>query len=592
MKISLSQTKTFKCSDPLVQDQADDIVIWWYGPLVKNTEAPTIPKIIIFVRKIDANGKMGPIFQREAALTHLGLLRIGTIWRNGQSRRRIQYEAQEFDVSYSVGEWKTITPYKTVVNFTKPNPIPIDEYELKYLNDRNYLLDFKLFDGRNLLIPCTEYFVRCYGRSPEVKRVLASYPWEVAQIKLFMPTEGAMEPGTWPVRLAEKLHDEDALFVAHVLYDRHTTNAAKAIYAQIESSGVSTSENRYLKIIPWHTGHAKLEVEGIRVNGGKTFLGLRINGCSEPAGTKIFRDRENSNKTDGTTRAASNEEELSNALGSSKQKAEIAELVDDREPDHGAASLELQEDDFKVLGERREVVDVRRTKQRGNTPEKGWSVKEKSAYSTGEAYGSGKGVGYASIKAHAVMESHGVMRDMWDALRHLQKRHPDVLRSVEWFTFENGFSDAPEPKLVALEAFTVRERGISKAVREWVYIDVNSRIPRGVLVMRIETRSRYVYLIEIQRRKKEKKALNDKAENAEDNFRGLVFEPNDKTAFSEQLHELLDQVRRVKGIVKLLVNKHPGVASVFVHKSAESDNVPQKATVRRVLRDAGVDVPT
>ena len=47
--------------------------------------------------------------RRETVLTHLGLLRIGSVWEKGVSSSRIAYEERKFSVSFSPGGWRIVT---------------------------------------------------------------------------------------------------------------------------------------------------------------------------------------------------------------------------------------------------------------------------------------------------------------------------------------------------------------------------------------------------------------------------------------------------------------------------------------------------
>ena len=80
---------------------------------------------------------------------------------------------------------------------------------------------------------------------------------------------------------------------------------------------------------------------------------------------------------------------------------------------------------------------------------------DETIFSTGEPYGSGKGVGQASIHAPIRLESQGFLRDMWNALLYLQSAYPTAIHSVSWFTFEDGFSTSPDPRLISLEPFGI-----------------------------------------------------------------------------------------------------------------------------------------
>jgi hypothetical protein len=588
MKVSLQKTKTFSIDDSSMGEDSGRLIVWWYGPVTKNPRAQSVPKAIVFFRRLDEEGNLGQIVRRETALTHLGLLRIGSIWNKGVSNSRIELLTEMFDVSFFIDGWKTGSPYNIVHNEKRKNPIPSNEYPLYFSPDKNNLLDFSLPDGRNLLIPCTEFFVRCYGRSTESRRILATYRWEEVQRRLFKPIEEPVLPNTWPIKLASRLYNDDVVFLAHVLYDSYARRAAKNVYGQIESAYKDNAAYVFLEATPWFQSTARLFVAGIPINGGKTFLGLRILGCSDPGGKTILRDREKATlKSDSADADSNGAKERGYPVQKLCQLPDIVNLTDDEEPDHGASSQQIEEESFVVLGEPRKVIDVRRAKRNESTARnviKG----DETLFSTGEAYGSGKGVGYASIHSASVMESQGVLRDMWNAILHFQIIIPGSIQTVEWFTFEDGFSSTLEPKLIMLEEFSDEDLFLENETRKWLYSDVRSGTPRGILVIRITTPLNTIYIFEIQRRLYKSKNKDGTPTIKEEHLTGLVFILDDTKRFSQWVRHFLAQVRHVKGVIQRLTGECPGVAHAFKHTKASDEQVPCEAAVRNALGKFGI----
>ena len=175
--------------------------------------------------------------RRETVLTHLGLLRIGSVWEKGVSSSRIAYEERKFSVSFSPGGWRIVTLDDLRQS---GRSLYTAFHDSNYLPQKNqhktYLIEFDLPDGKHLLIPCTEFFIRVYGRSSEIKRVLATYPWEEVKKRLYRPLDAPASPGTWPVKFTYHVHKHDAILLAHMLYDPYAKRAAKYIYSQFETS--------------------------------------------------------------------------------------------------------------------------------------------------------------------------------------------------------------------------------------------------------------------------------------------------------------------------------------------------------------------
>jgi hypothetical protein len=591
MKISLRRTRTFSISDAGIERISGNHVVWWYGPVVRNARARSVPKAVVFFREIDQSGNLGKIVQEETALTHLGLLRIGSVWSLGLSTSSIDYSVRTFDVSFSPGGWRFVSPYEAAHNKSGSDLISPGDYRLPYTNDRNYLLDFPLADGGRLLVPCMEFFMRCYGRSAEVKRVLATYPWEEAHKRLFKPFDGPVPVGTWPVKLTRRMYNDDVIFLAHVLYDLHARHAAKDIYAQIEAAFTHGRHFAFLRAGPWFHGPAQLRVAGVPIDGGKSFLALRILGTSHPSGDTILRDRENTNKVNPDP-IVDPTDAFGTAFPVRKLQClpKIVDLTDDEEPDHGSSSLDIAEEDFVVLGPPRTVIDHRHDKNSDSGRNVSGSGSDCTAFSTGEPYGSSKGVGFASLHARAVMESEGVLRDMWNAAVYMERNRPDTIKSVRWFTFEDGFREDPEPRLIALEPFPEGRTDVSIGIRKWVYHDANLLVPRGVLVVRVDTSAGPVFLLEIQRRRLQRKDKEGTVAESEESFKGMVFVLEHENQLSQWLKRVLSQIRYVRGVVQKLTGDCPGTAHAFKHAPSADEQVPCEAAIKNALRKVGVNV--
>ena len=569
-----------------LKNEKDELIVWWYGGIVKNYRAETVPKVVVFFRMLDENDKPDKFVRREIALTFLGLLRIGSIWKEGICRSEaVMPDIYNPNVDFTAGTWKFVAPWQSARN-GEENPINQNDYPLHFPCDKNWLLDFPLENGKNLLIPCLEFFVRCYGRSAEVPRVLVTYPWGKVVRRFYVPFDQPVMPNTWPVKLASRIYNGDIVCLAHIYHDPYAKHAAKYINSQVETSFGNGEPFAFIKVSPWFQGKAQILASGLWINDGKTFLSLRLLGCSDPQEAPILRDRQNSNKTVGSAEGDEAGKAWNGAPPHVLNKlSDIVDLTDDEEPDHGSAIIEIEEPDFTVLGKSRVVIDVKRT--RTTTAGKPSDGENPSAFSSGEAHSSGKGVGYASIHARPVMESNGMLRDMWNALLYLKMKYPDKIHSVEWFTFEDGFMENDEPHLVGLEAFEDTDE-VESDIRNWLFFDTKTQTPRGILIARVTIKDKQVYLAELQRRPRIKTEEDGKKKPAEESFKGLIFILNKPEEFIEWLKFIRSQIRNIKGIVDRVVSKCTGIAATFSHRSAGYEEVPCEAAVLNALSKIGV----
>lgn len=569
----------------------DELIVWWYGGIVKNYRAESVPWVIVFFRKLDENGNLGVFVSRKVALTFLGKVRIGTIWKNGECKSEavLPVGDEKHHVDFTQGAWQFVSPAQAAKSGTE-NPINQDDYPLPFHYDKNCLIDFPLADGRNLLVPCLEYFVRCYGRSQEVPRVLATFGWEEATKRFYAPFDQPETPNTWPVKLKSRLYNGDVVCLAHMKYDPYTAHVAKSINSQIEVFFEKKESIAFIEVSPWFQGKAQVLVSGLWINKGRTFLALRVDGCNDPVDVPhILRDRENKNKT--IVPVGTEPDQPGNGWTSRvlKKQPKIIDLTDEDEPDQGAPTVEVEEPDFAILGEPRVVIDVVRERAKKTTISTVGAGNEPKSFSSGEPHGSGKGVGNASIHARTVMESNGTLRDMWNAMRLLKAKNPKLVNSVEWFTFESGFSSEVEPKMVGLKPFD-EDNEVNTEIRNWLFYDVYNKDPRGILVARLVVAGISIYFIEIERRPRTKKDGDGNPVDTEESFMGFVLVLDDESQFESWLGIFLSGVRHVKGIVQKLVASSPGKAAVFKHSTAKDDVVPCETAVLSALKKVGVEV--
>lgn len=578
--------------DELKKHGEADLVVWWYCGLYKNQKAESQPNALLAFRKLEDGMLSDEVTFQRLPLTYLGQLRIGSIWKAGVSRTMVDFAVDDFEIDFRPGKWK-YTSFESAFRNGTPPPYPLDLHPLQVKTDKNWFLEFQLASGGKLVVPCLEFFSRCYGRSQELNRILATYAWKGSQdaqvSRLYAPLDESEEPGRWKVKLRRRLNNGDTTFLAHAKYDPYTEAAAKSIYAQLESKfDPSSKAPMFIRIPPWFQGPADIRARGIWFDNKKSFLALQIIGCSDPDGILIFRDRENTNKTDGI-----DPENGEVAWGGVPEKIfvrapDIVDLTGDLEPDHTAGAVDILDPDFVILGVPRTIVDIY-GKKVTSTSGKKHPGDGASVYSSGEPHGEEKSVGYASIYAKPIIESNGALTDMWKAILHTKNKYPEKIQSVEWFTFEDGYVSTGTPSLVGLEEIREEdEPQIPTITRNWLYMDVALRKVRGVMIVRMIIEGVAVHVIELQRRPRTKKDLNDKLKESEESFKGFAIVIKNSTEFILWLKRFLSDVRYVRGIVQKLAPLSPGRAEAFTHKPAAHEEVPCEAAVLNALSKMGI----
>ena len=597
--VTYRRVSTAVVMEQLPGDQVERIA-WWYCGLSKPRSTQTQPSVLVEFRRIHADGQVSGAstdsILRGIPLTALGLVRIGTVWQNKRCVREAIFQIKEYDVEFREGAWRFASFHSNATEgLEEPYPISLHSPPYRGL-DRNRLIEFSLRSGGRLVIPCLEYFARCYGRSGELRRVLATYPWDgqgdTCVNRFYAPIDEQEEPQkVWKVNLRRRMINGDVVFLAHCKYDPYTTRAARSIHAQLESHFANdNTRTAFLNVGPWFQGPAQLKVAGWFFGGEKSFLGLRVLGGSDPAGILIERDRENTNQnkrinSDGVTNTAWTGVPTRLLVKS----PEIVSIVDE-DPDNRSSSVEVEDIDFEVLGDERIVREVRRRQARTSGGKKG-NGDSVAVYSGGEPCGSGKGVGSSVHNQRAILESRGILRDMWDAMRHLQRKYPKSISAVQWYTFQDGFQSSGEPSTISLEQFSDAVLDLKKEIRNWVYLDRRSGIVRGILVARMIVHGQKVDFFEIQRRPRKKKSVNNEERDGEENYKGFACILETDDIHSEWVKTFLSTVRYAKGIVSKLTKSCPGLVETFNHASTKDDEVSCEKTVLNALwKINGIDL--
>ncbi len=582
LKISVCRAKKKTLTLSTLKNQKEYLVVWWYGGIRKNRKAMSVPNLIVFFREMRSDGTYRRIIPVRVDLTSLGLLSIGSIWCEGISESELSYQTETFELDFSEYGWEFTSPWES---YKKGHDTLISEqdYRLYYQKDKNWLIRFNLNDGRRLLVPCIEYFARCYGRSDEARRIIATYPWDEAIRRLSLPTKQPRKSNKWLVKLAKDLVRGDSIFVAHILYNKYAERAAREVYAQIETAFNESNLTAFIKVRPWFEGPAKLMVKGLWINKNRTFLALQIAGCSDPNGNPIYRSRNRMGNpiTSDTSKIQNNIAEKH--LNILSKIPDIITITDYDDPCHNAPTIELETRGILTLGNPRKIFDVRDRNSDPNYSRKTFlKAHDVDNFTSGDRYGSGNNLGRVLSHSRVEFESEGVLRDMWNAQLYMKQTYSDIIKAVEWFTFDNGFSDSKEPQIIGLNPFDDGNDEIPTDIRNWLYLDLCKKTPRGVLVTRVTTNQGTAYIVEIQRRSKRNTSYGN-TPNSEESFKGLVFTLNDQRQFNSYLGKFLSDVRHVRGIVSKLTRDFPGDAKTFKHVTSSHEQISCEAAVKNAL---------
>lgn len=568
-------------------------IVWWPGAVLKNKRTESLPHVVVWCRQLMPNGSVGSFFRVDAGITDLGLLQIGTIWEGKACKQQIAFEQEKFEVDFSPGNWR-LTDQREHYDLTGRALIPEDAYPLYYkARDRSQLLEFRTASGQRLLVPCLEFYSRFYGRSGHVGRVLATYEWEKAHGRLYVPFTHQATPEHWPIKLASSCYNADAIFLAHVLHDPFATRAAKSIYAWLDNQYQKFGGKAFLKAEPWFKGPATLVVQGQRIDDD-TFLALRIIGGSDPTGSHIDAYRENPGKADeGAPDGSPNSRWKGGRELNPNPGQLVVNLTPDDEPGQNGDIVEILNPTFEVVGERRQVVHHRLTTA-STRPGQPIPSEESEQHSAADRHGSGGKTGYASIHTEEiVLPSGGAVQDIWDALLYFRRTQPEFVTAVGWYSAELGefvIEDSNKGfQLVALKLYDDEQKELLPLKDwKWVYRDNSLKEPRGVLVAYVQTTSGSACLFESERRRFNSTAEDGTKFTKEESFSGLVVIPPADRPPREWVAEVLEGIRRERGVMERVQNHAPPSARFYHRSKSPSDDVAGHSTVVNALKKVDI----
>jgi hypothetical protein len=566
----------------------------WYGACVPNLRDRTLPRVVTWFYRINDDGTVGLKSSQRVGITDLGMLQIGTLWKGIACRTQIRFEERQFEVDYTEGNWR-ITSQAKETSDGRGELVPDHVYPLPYgAKDRSEVLVFNTRQGGQLLVPCLEFFTRCYGRSAHVNRVLATYPWTEAEPRLHLPVTQPVPASHWAIKLASKTINDDAILLAHIKYDSYAARAAKWIHADLNAQFTGPASLAFPAIGPWFQGPAKLLVEGVRLDKAR-FLALRVTGMSEPRGPKIWSFRENEGQAEEA--AAEGAAITGWRGGRSRELGNIPSmptLTADDAPDYESGSVEVRNPVIKILGTRRDVEaqPLAHAKTRPSAPVPSPEARQHAA---GERQGSGRGTGWAAIRTETKLQSEGAARDVWNALQFLKMEHPDVIQQVGWFSLDTGTVNVvdPEPSLTSLLPREEEEqRKKSKLLSKWVFADVATQRVRGVLIAVVTTPSKTVFLFELERRVGLRTAGDGSSEDKEESFCGLVVAKPPGLPAAQWIARVLHGIRSEEGVMSRVTDYCPErLGEDYRRSTSEGDVVAGQSTVISALQKVGVKVP-
>lgn len=575
-------------------------IVWWHGALEKSTHEDHQPKIWVVLREIEIEtGRFGKVAARKIPVISLGHLHIGAVRHQKKKIGAALYDYFQCEVSFDWGKWE-------IVQFGGLPFSAIYKTDVAMFNkhiESSYLVQLATSDGISVLIPCQTFFSRFYGKSEELRRILLTYPRDQIDKRLYLrpPLEVLDIPGKWVVAINHRLSNGDAVYLAHLDYEQDgyarlmTRNAYNRFHADWQNK-----QPAFLQAGPWYQGPVQLKTTGVWI-ASNTFLALNISGATDPDGPEILIAKSKTlNEVSGSKPRP--EETGPRQRFKPDKERDAVELRENEAPDRDAATIQLHNPDWEVLGTPRKKRSISFTgSTRSSGPRRGRSDNTTSASSrasAGDPYGSGSGINQAQICTIETVESKGVLRDVWDAFMHLRETQTSIdgvqVFNVECLDFDGNFVSDSEPILITFPQASYKLSIDEQATaRKWLRMGRGNTQRRGAMIMKVTTTNGHFFLFENQRRVKKPK---DTAENTdpnrplskrdEESFRALVFTLDSDDDLGFAIYNLLDRLPPRKGVFNPPLWSNIGIYSPVDHNNwGKEETLPGRLFAIRVIRE-------
>lgn len=574
-------------------------IVWWHGALEKSAHEDHQPKIWVVLREIELEtGRFGKVAARKIPVTSLGHLHIGAVRHQKKKIGAALYDYFQCEVFFNQGEWE-------IVQFGSLSCSAIYKADAAMFNkhiESSYLVQLSTSAGISVLIPCQTFFSRFYGKSEELRRILLTYSTRHDLDKrMFInaPAEALDVPGKWVVPINPRLSIGDAVYLAHLEYDPYARVMTRNAYNQFHADW-QNKQPAFLQAGPWYQGPVQLKTTGVWI-ASNTFLALNISGATDPDGPEILIAK-SMTLNEGSGSKPRPEETGPRQRFKPDKERDAVELRENEAPDRDAATIQLHNPDWEVLGTPRKKRSISFTgSTRSSGPRRGRSDNTTSASSrasAGDPYGSGSGINQAQICTTETVESKGVLRDVWDAFMHLRETQTSIdgvqVLNVECLDFDGSFVSDTEPILItfpqASDKLSIDEQATA---RKWLRMGRGNTQRRGAMIMKVTITNGHFFLFENQRRVKKPKDTDENTDpnrplskRDEESFRALVFTLDSDDDLGFAIYNLLNRLPPRKGVFNPPLWSSIGTYSPVDHNNwGKEETLPGRLFAIRVIRE-------
>jgi len=557
-------------------------VVWWYGRLVKNTAAETVPLVEVALQKLDGDRLTSEYGTIKIAVSRLLFYPRGLILEDRRPVARAAVESHWFDVEFGYSGWNFFRA--SDLGFCSSN----SEFRLPESCSGDWSLAFKQAKG-TVLLNCVDYLVRGYAHRSEIPRILTTYSWGPAKRRLLAKSTPAEEQGLSD-RLIVYPHPDmvsaDETFLAYLANDSHTIKAAQSIFADADTQAFRSGQPHTLQVMPWFKGRTRLQCRGIWLNKGQDFLCLELLAFDAPQGKLIDCRISRRTKTEAAVDDWVRSKEFQRKLTEDDMDFCMTDFHQPRSPypryDLEAGDLSAGVDANKI----RSYVDA--PYDRTITMPNDRPAPDK--VSTGDKLGSGDSdTAKATVTASAVeAEFSGALQEMWKSF--LRLRAAGLLQNVRWYAPLQAIASRPPEYIPFSERNYDEPEDPQGKLRKWLYL--HDTKCRGMMIFLLWTSRQMYMVVETERRR----WVSKDGDLKEESCSGLICLVENKEDV-QKVHQFIDRgLPRHKGIFAKLVkeSKWPldGPYAIFPHRTQNDKDAWLDAAALNALRRMGVVVST
>lgn len=541
--------------DPLAK-AGGTLVVCWHGGVAKNHTPNTVPLAEVILKTIHPDGVLGSTRKIDAAISHLGSLRPGSVWKNGRLIGEISMETLEPTVvNLNPGTWDWVTAESAGLFQSYLSSLPVRPCG-------SWLIRMRAEGGKTILVPCLEFLTRCYGHSSETNWLLTTYGLEEIQKRYLYGVDP--DPEAWVLKLKRRVSSREAPFLAHAIFDEYTNDVCERLHKRLQAE-FKPGKKAFIKVEPWFTGFPTIEGHGYWLKTN-TFLLLNVEGMSQPDGLPIIVERQDYAAEGGTETEDGRRPYTQNSPPGSSNV--VVSLIDDEAPDSDTPRI-VHNPPFKTLGTSRKII--RRMEVVSGRRGDAIPGSDRNTLAPGDARGNGRGGGKSEfVSPEAVPE--GSLAQMWQTCISLSVTLGGYISETGWYTRHAGFQTEGVPAYEYVSAVPPGKDGIFK------------RAPKRIFVIRMTVAGRHVYILEIFRKPRSTTTNDGAIKQYEDGYRGLmVMLPTRKIDVDLELGVIFQNILRHDGRIKdTTMSNYPH--ATFVHRPRDDGPEPFKKVILNNLR--------